>query len=540
VFELQRKEEEDSGHRSILGLSGTDFQAVPRLSPASPALLDETGKGKQPVEDLSRGSILGLERVEHSPEWKAAVAANLARDSAARGRPTVEPEPEPLAPDENHDRSILGLDRIEFSPEWRAAVAASPLRQNLRSKPAVRDRFLPAEGEEDEAGHERLLGLERSEFAVGRRGTSLASQPHPAVKASLPAPRSAPASDRRVERSSPAPREGKPVQIEVPAFERDLLERSEQPIPVERAILLSLVAHVLLLLLMLWMPFGLPSHKGGLLAGLIPEPKPEENKIPIVFRSSPGPERENTKQADLSDKSRRAGGGDRSRPRSDTPFVPRRPGIEGLAPGAGRRAAAPARPPQQVSKGSEKKPADTASEKAPQSSEEAFRVPPPGAGSSSAGEHKIADLQGAIRDAARAQVAGEEGAGFPNPEGGFVDTGPVSFETSWYDWGEYVAAMLRRLKLHWPPVRDPFKGWVTFRWAILPDGRVEDIQKVDTSGNPAYDYMALQAITGSNPFRPLPKDLLDQVGHDHREHVTVTFIYNYTIPEFEQMMRVRR
>src|SRR5262249_34833947 len=126
--------------------------------------------------------------------------------------------------------------------------------------------------------------------------------------------------------------------------------------------------------------------------------------------------------------------------------------------------------------------------------------------------------------------AGEQGAGFPNPDGGFVDSGPISFDTTWYDWGPYAEEMVRRIRLHWdiPELaRLGWKGKLTVRFFIRGDGRVEGARILSVSGVPPFDNAALQAVLTSSPFRPLPKDL----GSD-REGVTVTFFYNIR-PESE-------
>src|SRR5262245_49329588 len=115
----------------------------------------------------------------------------------------------------------------------------------------------------------------------------------------------------------------------------------ERAFPIERAILFSLAAHILFFLFVLtaprWMsPTQLAAARKGLLGAFIPE---EPNRIPIVFRAAPGPARDNPKQSDPSNLTRRAGGGDPARPKADTPFVPQKPGIDGLAEGpAGARA----------------------------------------------------------------------------------------------------------------------------------------------------------------------------------------------------------
>jgi TonB family protein len=156
-------------------------------------------------------------------------------------------------------------------------------------------------------------------------------------------------------------------------------------------------------------------------------------------------------------------------------------------------------------------------------------VPPPGAASAGP-DARLAGLDKAIRDAAKAVGAtGEGGAGTSNPEGGFVDSGPLSFDTTWYDWGPYAEEMVRRIKLHWeiPELaRLGWKGRLTIRFFIMADGRVEAARIMAKSGVPPFDFAALQAILKSDPFRPLPKDLLAQVPGKDREGITVTFFYN--------------
>jgi TonB family protein len=339
------------------------------------------------------------------------------------------------------------------------------------------------------------------------------------------APLSASGDRRRDPLSLSAPSSAVP-ELEVPEFERDLEPSNRQPIPVERAILLSLGLHILLFLLLRWLPAGGGADsRHGLFGALFPEPKPVD-RIPLVFRSAPGPERENPKRADLSDKTRRAGGGDPSRPRSETPFVRERPGIEGLAPGAGKsaRAAAP-----RTSGNNGERTAAASTETAKSTASDAFAIPPPGAKSSGRAGQPLTDLDRAIRDAAKEVGAGESGAGVPNPDGGFVDSGPVSFDTSWYDWGAYADEMVRRIKLHWdiPELaRLGWKGRLTVRFYIMADGRVADAKYIAKSGVPPFDFAAFQAIIKSDPFRPLPKDLLAQVPGKDREGITVTFFYN--------------
>lgn len=337
-------------------------------------------------------------------------------------------------------------------------------------------------------------------------------------------------------------RNAEPPPVPVPELERQIfaMEKSDRAraFPVERAILFSLALHIVILLVMLYGPSsGVGTH--SLFPGMTARPKTDEDKIPIVFRAAPGPERarDARKPSDSSDKNRRAGGGDRSKPKGDSPFAPVLPGREGLAPGsASRMAAAPS-----GARGGQSRNGQSG---APAERSATGMTPPDvlrnpsgsssGAGSASgtgASASRLANLDTVIQEAARTQVGrpGEHGAGTPNPDGGFMDSGPLSFETSWYDWGPYADEMVRRIKLHWDVPKLAELGWkgkLTIHFDIRVDGTVSGATIVAGSGIPPFDYAAMQAILKSNPFKPLPKDLLKEVPGKDREGVTVTFFYN--------------
>jgi TonB family protein len=314
----------------------------------------------------------------------------------------------------------------------------------------------------------------------------------------------------------------------------EIVEKGQKSFPLERAVLLSIVAHVLFLIAILSTPASLAPRnpERGLLGALIPKPS-DEVKIPIVFKEAPGPARDNPRPSDYSDKDRRAGGGDRSRPPSSTPFIDPRSGIAGLEPGRRGPDRAPATAelrPAPLPRRGEASGQKSASELPTIFGPEGGRSDSPVAGGAQsragAPEGRLSSLDAAIRQAARDAAAGggQEGGGFPNPEGGFVDSGPLSFDTTWYDWGPYADEMVRRIKLHWeiPELaRLGWKGKLTIRFFILADGHVADAKIIKGSGIPPFDFAALQAIVKSSPFRPLPSDL-----GSSREGVTVTFFYN--------------
>ena len=115
-------------------------------------------------------------------------------------------------------------------------------------------------------------------------------------------------------------------------------------------------------------------------------------------------------------------------------------------------------------------------------------------------------------------------------EKGFAEQGPLSFESQWYDWGEYAAGMVAKIRLNWyenmpPLIRTGMKGVVTIRFTIQRDGRITDIETLNSSTVPPYDFAAKKAIELSTPLNPLPKDFPEA-----SERVTCMFFYNSEPP----------
>jgi len=302
--------------------------------------------------------------------------------------------------------------------------------------------------------------------------------------------------------------------------------------PIERGILISIIFHLLLVIALLTMPRIKPGSKEDFFAAMVPQPK-DDTPIPVIFSEAPGPARPNPKKSPLSDADRRAGGGDKSRPKADTPFVPPSNGIAGLAPGPkAPRVPGSEVPARQAAKAEAERRAE---QKAEQKSEEQKTADyPTTARPQTSGPREVGKLAGldrAIAEAARGAVGGEGGSPPPNPDGGYLDSGPLSFDTTWYDWGAYAAEMIRRIKLHWDVpelARLGWKGSLTVRFYIRADGTVEDAKILRQSGVPPFDNAAFQAIVKSSPFRPLPAEL-----HEEREGVTITFFYNMRVEQEE-------
>jgi TonB family protein len=506
VFGRPEEEDEvrapdDRASHSILGLESVvfDFPAAPPARPDSPRGASDLHRG------LEGRSFLHLEDLPLGPFAAPAPPTSSGGTTASNGGPPT--------------HSFLDL----ASDAGRPLALSSPLRQIAESSDAA-----------PHAGRS-VLGLP-SRVAARAFPPPLVSQ-----KAFAHAPVGA-----GLARSADA--EGRPPRPDpVAGLFVELDRRSDRAFPVERGILISLALHFLIVLLLGRVRSGPGEANAGLLAALRPPPKSGEQEVPIIFHEAPGPERANPRRSDLSDRNRIAGGGDRSRPKSDTPFIPELPGKEGLTPGAPRTAQA--QPPRGTQGGRGTRP-DAGSARAPAAERPAPEVlgeerpvlsdakPPVNGGTGAPGTSPgspaagLPNLSTVIQREAQNSLArgvGENGAGIPNPDGGFIDSGPVSFETSWYDWGAYAEEMVRRIKLHWdiPKLAElGWKGKLTIHFNIRLDGSVEGATLISGSGVPPFDFAAMQAILKSNPFRPLPKDLIKLVPGKTKEGITVTFFYN--------------
>ncbi len=414
-------------------------------------------------------------------------------------------------------------------PFQRSSIAAIGARRRWRLFGRAQDDEAPGtsgDSEDDGPPVRSMLGS-----LASRSAPALEAEPAPKSMLSLGAGDAVPFVGEESEAAGPA---GLLTAHSTIAELAGLEEHDVGTFPIERGILISIVFHVLLVIFMLSMPRIQPGSKEDFFAALVPQPK-DDTPIPIIFSEAPGPARPNPKRSPLSDADRRAGGGDKSRPKADTPFVPPSNGVAGLAPGpkSPRIPGSDVAARQGAKAEAERRAAQEKSETDQKASEFPTAARPQTSGPREVS--KLAGLDRAIAEAARGAVGGEGGSPAANPEGGFTDNGPLSFDTSWYDWGAYAAEMIRRIKLHWDVpelARLGWKGSLTVRFYIMADGTVADAKILRVSGVPPFDNAAFQAILKSSPFRPLPADL-----HEEREGVTITFYYNMRVEQEEAKAR---
>lgn len=148
------------------------------------------------------------------------------------------------------------------------------------------------------------------------------------------------------------------------------------------------------------------------------------------------------------------------------------------------------------------------------------------------------DWRNAIKEVGKvASLGGGDGIDLgriASGEKGFAEAGPLSFESQWYDWGEYASSMVSKIRVHWYTnmpqlIRSGMKGVVTIRFTIQRDGRITDITLLEGSGIPPYDFAARKALELASPLAALPKDFPNP-----SERVTARFFYNMEVPAAER------
>ncbi len=233
-----------------------------------------------------------------------------------------------------------------------------------------------------------------------------------------------------------------------------VVRRDSRRINTERAFALSVILHLLLVIALLTVK--LPARTAAQdamdplgLQTLMRAPPPDP-AIPIQFFPAPGARAKEAPKTGLSVGHEPAGARRGPRPPGDA-------GAEGVSAvghsrprgrkGRGpRAAAAPAAPRARRARGRSSRTSR------PAVCSTTRRLPKSGApgGGCSAfpAPTSSAITAESARRAAQSGGGGEDGGGFER-EGGFVDSGPLSFDTVGYDWGAYAAEMIRKIKRNW-------------------------------------------------------------------------------------------
>jgi TonB family protein len=319
-----------------------------------------------------------------------------------------------------------------------------------------------------------------------------------------------------------------------------LAEDSEPRRGASVAVIVSLIVHVLLIA---WMVVNYHPVSAGDTAPPIARyvelirqnPNEQEDR---QFVEAPGKKLEHPVQSpNFSDANREAsmpnptGDQPTTRPGNGRMFTPQSPSGDGRRPQQAQPQVT--QQAQSPDNHSVSNPSQQPQQQMPSQASSSFRQP---VQTSAAAQHgNSIDWKNAIREVGKVASlgTGQQGLDLGNAGGGekgFAKDGPISFESTWYDWGDYAQSMVARIRVNWYNVmpdllRTGMQGVVTIRFTIRRDGQITDITILNGSGIPPYDFAAKKAIENSSPLNPLPKDFPMA-----SERVTAMFYYNLEPP----------
>lgn len=89
------------------------------------------------------------------------------------------------------------------------------------------------------------------------------------------------------------------------------------------------------------------------------------------------------------------------------------------------------------------------------------------------------------------------------------------------DWGGYMQAVQTKIKKHWHPSEEFSSKNLKVQFSVGKTGKIHNLKLVKSSGSPACDKAALQAVITAAPFAPLPAG--------STESVDIEFSFDYNI-----------
>lgn len=331
-----------------------------------------------------------------------------------------------------------------------------------------------------------------------------------------------------------------------------VLRDSTGEISLEKALILSAIAHPLVLFL-IWLIIAVLTVLGLHVPFLMKkeEPKPKDIEFIIVNKPDKMPINKNTKLR--SDRNSQAGGKHNPKlPVSDpepvsAPSKPQKsfqpkqkaqqqqPKQQAKPPTpkpVEQSPVAPPRPiPAKVPSAPPIKPPNAFSVPVPKASYPKTTVPKMG-GPVTSGPIGMAQPSsdpapimsaGQSSDGLRRSSGYSVGTGNPgNPSPGNPNGAPGVDALKEPDFGPYMIELQRRIKRRWNPPRGNESKRVVLMFKISKDGRLLSLSVYKSSGVPEADQAAIQAVKESAPFRPLPPE--------HRgNYVDIEFAFDYNV-----------
>lgn len=131
-----------------------------------------------------------------------------------------------------------------------------------------------------------------------------------------------------------------------------------------------------------------------------------------------------------------------------------------------------------------------------------------------------ADLRGSLKNLQR--YLDEQS--FKNPRGGLTEQDPdIQFDSKGVDFGPWLRRFVAQVKRNWliPLNAMSESGRVVITFYVLKDGSIRDLKIIRPSGITSFNNAAFDALRLSNPTVPLPAEYPSD-----RAFFTVTFHYN--------------
>jgi len=119
---------------------------------------------------------------------------------------------------------------------------------------------------------------------------------------------------------------------------------------------------------------------------------------------------------------------------------------------------------------------------------------------------------------------------FNNPGGGEGEFGPsIQFNTMGVEFGPWVRRFIAQIKRNWmlPQAAMTFKGHSVLTFNVHKNGALTDVTVLEPSIYSSFNSSARNALLASNPTQPLPQEYPVNTAF-----FTVTFYYNEPIPGY--------
>ena len=303
--------------------------------------------------------------------------------------------------------------------------------------------------------------------------------------------------------------------------------------PVGRAIswregiLLSIIAHLAMVIFILVAPRFIPDHSAEARAQAVAlaEQRAAREQARFVFVSprKDVPARRAPQRAEPSDLDREA----RSRERSPNPAntLPYSRGnsperVESV-PQAQPRGQGPAPDPAAGQQAENRQPPDAA--RMPES-QSALQLPNPATQMARNGANGSSPTPGGrLGDALRNLQRYTQNETFENPQGNGQFGPEIQFDTKGVEFGPWIRRFIAQVKRNWfiPYAAMSMQGHVVITFNVHKDGSITDLNVAGPSAVDAFNNAAFGALKGSNPTQPLPTEYPSD-----KAFFTVTFFYN--------------